>query len=252
LKELENAGLIVCIPSASIHSLDRFYVVPGLGRASKLQSPDVHVHQGGDTASAMGNPSFAVHPLSQEKLEHAVLWVLVRDEFKDERADSFSIRRRLNDVAGDKSIHAALEHLEQCGYASVEVDPGFRNYTPTRKGIQHIEKLETRPTSFIGRLAKHGPQWLTSKAAQDAQLFSKIEGPSPVPAAPTPSSYPGVTINNNVNPVQNVSGSFPPTPANPYARSSARAGWTNATLGLLSLIVAIIAIYVAVQIGGHR
>lgn len=188
-------------------------------------------------------------PLSQNKVEHAVLWSLVREAYSSEFADARTIRAHLLDTPSEQQVRAALHHLVECGLIENRSASMQEEFCPTREGILVIERLEPISSSFVGRLSLHGPKWLRSPSAGDAELNSKLEvtkKPSP-PRVDSPemersTAASSLTIVNQVNP--NLSNTQNSGSDDAIARSAKNAGWfggwgawVGAALALAGLLV---------------
>jgi hypothetical protein len=255
LKELEEYRLIVRIPSPSIKKSDCFYAVGSLGSAPFPESPDVD--QGNHHSIPAPAPRRANRRLlSQAKVEHAVLWSLVRERYNDEFADVRTVGRHLLNVASEQQVRAALTYLVECGLARDCSAPSQEHHEPTREGIQKIEGLEKAKASYVSRLNIHGPKWLLSQSAHDAELQSKLAKPADVTAVeavPVGAGYNSAAtgpININVSPsFQNNSGAAS-TSNDELARSAKNAGWFGASGTWVGVLVAVVGALVALWIAG--
>ncbi|WP_294219051.1 hypothetical protein [uncultured Sphingomonas sp.] len=187
--------------------------------------------------------------LSQAKVEHAVLWILVRGDFDGMRADAHSVWKLLDHFSTERVIAAALEHLVAAKYATVEAAPGFRNYVPTRLGVSHIEHLESNPVTFVARLTENGAGWLRDPAAENAKLEAKIIARETAIAEPHPSgSSTLLHVINNVTPVFNNSNTQGTPSPDPVAFSAKTGTWVSAWGAWAGFIAAVVGILVAIMI----
>jgi hypothetical protein len=203
--------------------------------------------------------------LGQKKIEHAVLWSVVTESY-----DSFvgvtAVKRHLLDAGSAQQIHAALQHLTECGFLENRSAALQDHFEPTRKGMLKIESLTRVKSSFVGRLSEQGPVWLSSPEAISADLQSQIEPDTvkPVEAVAEHSianisivntSAPNITSNvtpaitSNVNPSITSNNTSPDNDpeANRLAASGARAGWVNA---LVAVVVGAVVVAVTVWVAG--
>ena len=189
--------------------------------------------------------------LAQTKVEHAVLWSLVREDYSSEFAGVRTIRSHLLNIASEQQVGAAISHLLECKLIRDCSAPLQDNYEPTRDGILLIERLETVKSSFVGRLNIHGPKWLSSQSAINAELQSKLS-PPPMPTSPPsgpnePTGVSPVTIYNQANPSFSNSNSQTPTGSDDTARSAKNAGWVAVWV---ALAVGAAAIVITLWVGG--
>ena len=179
--------------------------------------------------------------LSHQKVEHAVLWSMVKQSYDGEFICPPSIAAKLLNIAPESQIRVVVDHLLATGYVADKSAPFQEHFEPTRKAYLKIEQLVPMKSSFVGRLNIHGPNWLRSQSALDANLESRLEGEAVgrLPSAPAPGS-PSVVINNSVAPVLHNEMGEKRDAADPIALSSRSAGWFGAWGAWLAAIVAVL------------
>jgi len=192
--------------------------------------------------------------LSQEKIEHAVLWSIVRQDYSDGFIDAEHVAQKLNGYFARSQIDAAIEHLVDCEMLKPRHAPFQKHFEPTRLAYVKIDHLRSKISSFVGRLDKHGPSFLSSQAAKDARLESQILPPAPTDASTSNPNGSGININvaptispNFVNegPVYHA-----PTFTQGGDHSATKAAWFGGWGAWVGAALALIGILVTLWISG--
>jgi hypothetical protein len=152
--------------------------------------------------------------LSHQKIEHAVLWSIVKQSYDGEFICPPAIAAKLLNVAPESQVRVVVDHLIATGFLVDKSASLQEHFEPTRKAYLKIEQLIPVKASFVGRLNIHGPKWLRSQSARDAKLESRIEGDaSAQPSVAAVHAAPAVVVNNTFSPMSeqevNVSGARP-------------------------------------------
>ena len=177
--------------------------------------------------------------IGQEKLEHAILWSLVRGRHESGGVAPSTVALHLNAIASEQAIHVGLKHLANCNFVRIRPLSIGPNYEPTREGILLVERLIKIKASFVGRLEIHGSRWLKSASAMDAKLQSRIAADPLIELSESPPSVQNdraIHIHNELKP--NYNNISTEKASEDSDRSSARASWFSGWVALLGAIVA--------------
>lgn len=176
--------------------------------------------------------------LSQEKIEHAVLWSIVKDDYRDGFIDAEHVARKLNNYFAPSQIDVALRHLAECGLLEARHASMQEHFAPTRLSFKKVELLSANVATFVGRLNKHGATFLSSQAAKDARLDSQILPPTPL-VQPSPMLPKNPSTGDEQKLVDEKLAPHVSSRETDWSKSAAIAAWIIIPITIVGIIVAI-------------